>query len=80
MADIIKLHAFQETDRQKSVKETLKDFHKFCDDEKAEGVICIAYRRGKDKELIASFASHLRFTEKMGMLEEARARFIDDNK
>lgn len=79
MTKVIKLHVQQKTDRQESVQHTLKDFAEFCEQEKAEGVICIAYRKDSEKELIASFASHLRFTEKLGMLEEAKSKFLRDN-
>lgn len=79
MNNIIKLHNFKETDRHKSVKETLRDFNKFCEEEKADGIICIAYRKDFKKELIASFASYLRFTEKMGMLKEAEFKFSKED-
>lgn len=78
MTKIIKLYVPKKTDRQESVRDTLEDFSEFCEQEKAEGVICIAYRKDSDKELIASFASHLRFTEKLGMLEEAKSKFLRD--
>jgi hypothetical protein len=76
---VIKLYQPKQTDRQELVKMTLSDFTKFCEEEKVEGVICIAYRKDSGgKELIASFASHLRYTEKMGMLEEAKFKFAKD--
>jgi hypothetical protein len=75
MNKIIKLFPDTQTDRQKSVNDTLKDFTELCQKDKAEGVILIAYRRDKDKEIIASFSSNLRYSEKMGMLEEARSKF-----
>lgn len=67
-------------DKRHSVKETLQDFTKFCEDEKATGVICIAIKNGNDEddELISSFSSHLKFSEKMGMLEETKVKFNHD--